>query len=67
MQIPCVYLPGPAPAVSVANKAKPNLRPNPVSQLFICVCLSTPIPPGFFLVHSVIEEIAEMKGYSRLG
>jgi hypothetical protein len=38
-----------------------------VSQLFICVCLSTPIPPGLFLVNSVIVEIAEMKGYSRLG
>jgi hypothetical protein len=37
-----------------------------VSQLFICVCLSTSIPPGLFLVNSVIDEIAEIKGYSRL-
>jgi hypothetical protein len=48
--------------LGLAHRAKPNLCPNPVSQLFICVCLSTPIPPGFLLVHSVIEEIAEMKG-----
>jgi hypothetical protein len=48
--------------LGLAHGAKPNLRPNPVSQLFMCVCLSTPIPPGFFLVHSVIEEIAEMNG-----
>jgi hypothetical protein len=53
--------------LGLAPWAKPNLRPNPVSQFFICVCLSTPIPPGFFLAHSVKDEIAEMKGYNRLG
>jgi hypothetical protein len=36
--------------------------------IYMCpVCLFTPFPEGFFLVNSVIEEKAKIKGYSRLG
>jgi hypothetical protein len=37
-----------------------------VSIIYMCMLIYFN-PPGFFLVHSVKEEIAEMKGYSRLG
>ncbi len=44
----------------------PTFDPTQCLNYYMCMFIYSNLP-RLFLAHSVIEEIAEMKGYSRLG
>jgi hypothetical protein len=60
----CSQLWGDNQRLGLAPWAKPSLRPNPVSQLFICVCLSTPITTRKVLIL-LLQEIKRNIIYRR--